>query len=61
MNAKQRQLLASKMMDLANLGYASLVIGQILADSFEASIAFLGIALFAILYITSIKVLQGGR
>lgn len=61
MNLKQRQLLASKLMDLANLGYASLVIGQVLADNFEVVSVGLGMTLFVVLYIVSIVILQGGR
>lgn len=61
MNLKQRQLLASKLMDLANLGYVSLVIGQVLADNFEVVSVGLGMTLFIVLYIVSIIILQGGH
>ena len=48
LNQGQRNTVAEKVMDLANLSVIALVIGQILSSRFELVAAGLGMALFLI-------------
>ena len=58
---QERHLLADKLMDLANLGYGGLVLGQILNEEFKVRAAVLGMSLFVVSYLVSISILKGGR
>ncbi len=51
----QRKLAAEKLMDLANLAYAGLVLGQMLEEKFVFKIALLGTMFFIILYFAALN------
>jgi hypothetical protein len=61
LDRERRKVLGEKMMELANLAYAGLVLGQLLADRFDALAAFLGAILFLALYATAITIMGGGE
>lgn len=49
------------MMELANLAYAGLVLGQFLTDRFDTLPAILGSGIFLALYAVAIFIMGGGE
>ena len=60
LNQNQRNTVAEKVMDLANLAVIALVIGQILSSRFEFIAAGLGMVLFLIGYSVAFIIMKGG-
>lgn len=60
LDKNQRQSLAEKLMELGNLTFAGLVVGQAFSSQFQATHALLGLVLFVILYMLAIRYMRGG-
>ena len=56
----QRNLIAEKVMELANLAVAALVIGQILSMQVSFRAAGLGLVMFLVGYTVAFVVIRGG-
>ena len=56
----QRNVIAEKVMELANLAVAALVIGQILSMQVSFRAAGLGLVMFLVGYVVAFVVMRGG-
>ena len=57
----QRAFVSGKVMELANLAYAGLVIGQLIDGDFDVGIAVFGLVMLAGGYGAALIVLNGGE
>lgn len=59
-DASQRRVIADKVMELANLAFAGLVIGQVVTTGFDLVIALGGLLMLIAGYLAAFIILKGG-
>lgn len=57
----QRDLIADKLMDSANLALGALVFSQLIADKIHLFLLFLGMVMYLFGWISAIRLKKGGR